>query len=106
MAADSPGFIVNRVARPFYAEGLHLHDKYGVSLESIDAAMENQGFRLGPFKLMDLIGHDVNYSVTSLVWEGLGKPERFKPSETQNSLVVKGLLGKKSGSGFYEYGIK
>lgn len=103
LASDSPGFIVNRVARPYYAEALHLHDRYGARLEDLDAAMENQGFRLGPFKLMDLIGHDVNYSVTSLVWEGLGKPDRFTPSPTQNNLVVNGLLGKKSGAGFYRY---
>lgn len=103
IASDSPGFIVNRVARPYYAEGLHLHDKYQAELEDVDGALEAQGFRLGPFKLMDLIGHDVNFSVTSLVYEGLGQPERFTPSNTQKNLVINGLLGKKAGKGFYSY---
>lgn len=101
-ASDSPGFIVNRVARPYYAEALYLHDTQGADMAAIDAAMEAHGFKLGPFKLMDLIGHDVNYSVTSLVYAGLGKPTRFTPSDTQKNLVTKGLLGKKSGEGFYK----
>lgn len=100
---DSPGFIVNRVARPYYAEALKLVDEKKADVESIDALMRSTGFKMGPFELMDLIGLDVNLSVTTSVWEGLGRPGKFKPSATQQELVRQGCLGRKSGKGFYNY---
>jgi 3-hydroxybutyryl-CoA dehydrogenase len=102
-AKDSPGFIVNRVARPYYAEALKLVDDKKAEVESIDALMRSTGFKMGPFELMDLIGVDVNLSVTTSVWEGLGRPEKFKPSVTQQELVREGSLGRKTGRGFYKY---
>jgi 3-hydroxybutyryl-CoA dehydrogenase len=99
---DSPGFIVNRVARPFYIESLRLAEE-GVSYETIDRLMENRGFKMGPFKLMDLIGNDVNYAVSCSVHEQLGQPERLKPSYIQQEKVSKGELGKKSGKGYFDY---
>ena len=103
VCADAPGFIVNRVARPYYLEAMHLLEKNMADVESIDAVMEATGFKLGPFKLMDLIGMDVNYSVSNIVWEALGKPERLKPSAIQKTKVEANELGKKSGKGFYTY---
>jgi 3-hydroxybutyryl-CoA dehydrogenase len=100
---DSPGFIVNRVARPYYLEAMQLLEEDVASPEAIDRLMEATGFKMGPFKLMDLIGNDVNYSVSTIVWEELGKPERLKPSPIQNEKVKAGKLGKKSGEGFYKY---
>jgi 3-hydroxybutyryl-CoA dehydrogenase len=102
-AKDSPGFIVNRVARPYYAEALKLVDDKKADLETIDALMKSTGFKMGPFELMDLIGVDINLSVTTSVWEGLGRPGKFKPSATQQDLVRKGNLGRKTGQGFYSY---
>lgn len=100
---DSPGFIVNRVARPYYLEALHiLENNYG-DIETIDRLMEATGFRMGPFKLMDLIGNDINYSVSCIVHGALGKPERLKPSSIQEKKVREGALGRKSGKGYYEY---
>jgi 3-hydroxybutyryl-CoA dehydrogenase len=99
---DSPGFIVNRVARPYYIEALRLAEE-GVPLENIDALMEASGFKLGPFRLMDLIGNDINYAVSCSVYEQLGKPQRLKPSYIQMEKVKQGLLGKKSGEGYYKY---
>lgn len=99
---DAPGFIVNRVARPYYIEALRLAEQ-GVSLELIDTLMEAAGFKLGPFKLMDLIGNDINYAVSCSVYEQLGKPARLKPSHLQEQLVQQANLGKKSGKGFYAY---
>jgi 3-hydroxybutyryl-CoA dehydrogenase len=99
---DSPGFIVNRVARPYYIEALRLAEQ-GVPMPLIDQLMESAGFKMGPFKLMDLIGHDVNYAVSCSVYEQLGRPARLKPSVLQEKLVTEGKLGRKSGAGFYTY---
>jgi 3-hydroxybutyryl-CoA dehydrogenase len=100
---DSPGFIVNRVARPYYIESLRIVEENQVSLETIDALLEASGFKLGPFKLMDLIGNDINYSVSCSVYEQLNKPERLRPSEIQKEKVEQGELGKKTGKGYYRY---
>jgi 3-hydroxybutyryl-CoA dehydrogenase len=100
---DSPGFIVNRVARPYYIEALYLLEKTDVKLQTIDVLLESTGFPMGPFRLMDLIGNDVNYSVSSIVYEALNKPERLKPSTIQKNQVEQGRLGRKTGKGFYEY---
>lgn len=102
-AKDSPGFIVNRVARPYYVEALKLVDGKKAETEAIDALMRSTGFKMGPFELMDLIGVDINLSVTTSVWEGLGRPDKFKPSVTQQEMVRKGNLGRKTGMGFYKY---
>lgn len=101
---DAPGFIVNRVARHYYLEAMRLLEPKLASIETIDAVMEASGFKMGPFKLMDLIGMDINYSVSNLVWEALGKPERLTPSAIQQEKVKAGELGRKTGKGFYVYG--
>ena len=98
---DSPGFIVNRVARPYYLESLRLAEEGYASFEAIDRLLEGVGFKMGPFKLMDLIGNDVNYAVSCSVYEQLGQPERLKPSFLQKEKVEKGELGKKTGKGYY-----
>ena len=100
---DSPGFIVNRVARPFYIEALRLIEEEKTSFETIDKLLETKGFKMGPFKLMDLIGNDINYAVSCSVYEQLNKPERLKPSSIQKEKVEKGQLGKKTGKGYYQY---
>ena len=100
---DSPGFIVNRVARPFYIESLRLVEEGKASFEIIDKLLENRGFKMGPFKLMDLIGNDINYAVSCSVYEQLKKPIRLKPSDIQKEKVDKLELGKKTGKGYYEY---
>lgn len=100
---DSPGFIVNRVARPYYLEALRLLEKNGASVEMIDQLMESTGFRMGPFKLMDLIGNDINFSVSNIVYDALGQPARLKPSAIQEKKVKEGALGRKTGKGYYEY---
>jgi 3-hydroxybutyryl-CoA dehydrogenase len=100
---DSPGFIVNRVARPYYIESLKLVEDGAIDLAAIDALLEATGFRMGPFKLMDLIGNDVNYAVSCSVYEQLNKPDRLKPSHIQKEKVEKGELGKKTGKGYYRY---
>jgi 3-hydroxybutyryl-CoA dehydrogenase len=100
---DAPGFIVNRVARPYYLEALLLIERGLTDIETIDAVMEAMGFKMGPFKLMDMIGIDVNYSVSNIVWEALGKPERLKPSSIQKEKVDRGELGRKARKGFYIY---
>lgn len=99
---DSPGFIVNRVARPFYIESLRMAEE-GIPIEQIDYLMEASGFKLGPFKLMDLIGNDVNFAVSNSVYEQLEKPERLRPSSLQAEKVKEGKLGKKTGEGYYSY---
>lgn len=105
LAKDTPGFIVNRVARPFYGEALRMLEEGIADAATIDwAAKELGGFRMGPFELMDLIGHDVNYAVTTSVFEAFYYDPRFKPSFTQKRLVEAGWLGRKSGRGFYKYG--
>ena len=100
---DSPGFIVNRVARPFYIESLRLFEDGNVSFETIDKLLESRGFRMGPFKLMDLIGNDINYAVSCSVYEQLNRPERLKPSFIQKEKVAQKELGKKTGKGYYQY---
>jgi 3-hydroxybutyryl-CoA dehydrogenase len=101
---DTPGFIVNRVARPFYGEALRIYEEGIADAATIDWAMkEIGGFRMGPFELMDLIGHDVNYEVTSSVFEAFYYDPRFKPSFAQKRMVEAGWLGRKSGRGFYHY---
>ena len=100
---DSPGFIVNRVARPYYIESLRLVEDGITDFTTIDALMEATGFKMGPFKLMDLIGNDINYAVSCSVFEQLGKPERLRPSSIQKEKVDKTELGKKTGKGYYDY---
>ncbi len=103
VAKDTPGFIVNRVARPFYSEALRIYEESMASIPSIDKAVRQMGFRMGPFELMDFIGHDVNYVVTESVFEAFYYDPRYKPSLTQKRLVEAGWLGRKSGKGFYEF---
>src|SRR6202522_1028572 len=102
---STPGFIVNRVARPYYAEGLRLLNERAGTPASIDAIMrEAGGLRMGPFELMDLIGHDTNLAVTKSIFQAYFCDPRFSPSVIQQELVDAGYLGRKSGRGFYEYG--
>jgi 3-hydroxybutyryl-CoA dehydrogenase len=100
---DTPGFIVNRVARPFYSEALRIYDEGLADMATIDEAMRKLGFRMGPFELMDMIGHDVNYTVTESVFTAMYFDPRFRPSITQKKLVEANWLGRKSGQGFYSY---
>ena len=100
---DAPGFIVNRVARHYYLEALQLIEENKTDVETIDAVMEATGFKMGPFKLIDMIGMDVNYSVSNIVWEALNKPERLKPSIIQKNKADANELGRKTGKGFYKY---
>ncbi|WP_253447475.1 3-hydroxyacyl-CoA dehydrogenase PaaH [Halomonas sp. Y3] len=103
-ASSTPGFIVNRVARPFYAEGLRLMQEGAATPATLDALLRQAGgFRMGPFELMDLIGHDVNYAVTRSVFDAYYGDTRFEPSLVQLALVEAGRLGRKSGQGFYDY---
>lgn len=103
-ASSTPGFIVNRVARPFYAEALRLFEERVATPATIDALITQcGGFRMGPFALMDMIGHDVNYSVTKSVFDAYYQDPRFRPSITQLELVNAGWLGRKSGRGFFDY---
>lgn len=101
--SDTPGFIVNRVARPFYLEALRLVEE-GMEPGRIDAAIRGAGFRMGPLELADLIGHDVNLAVSESLFERYYYQPRFRPSHLQRSMVEAGLLGRKSGRGFYGYG--
>lgn len=104
VAKDTPGFLVNRIARPFYGEALHLFEEQVADMATIDWALtELGGFRMGPFALMDLIGHDVNYVVTETVWKQFYYDPRFRPNLTQKRLLDAGWLGRKSGRGFYDY---
>lgn len=100
---DSPGFIVNRVARPYYIESLRLAEEGLSDFAKTDTLLEATGFKMGPFKLMDLIGNDINYAVSCSVFEQMNKPERLKPSFIQEEKVEKGELGKKTGKGYYDY---
>ena len=102
--SSTPGFIVNRVARPFYAEGLRLLQEGASDAATLDALLRQAGgFRMGPFELMDLIGHDVNYAVTRSVFDAYYGDTRFEPSLVQQALVEAGRLGRKSGQGFFDY---
>jgi 3-hydroxybutyryl-CoA dehydrogenase len=103
LAQDSPGFIVNRVARHYYVESLKVLEEKTADFKTIDALMKASGFRMGPFELMDLIGIDVNLSVTKSIYAGFNNAPRFKPSEIQQQKVDAGDLGRKTGNGFYEY---
>ena len=100
---DAPGFIVNRIARPYYIEALRLVEEGIADYSTIDTLMQSCGFKMGPFRLMDLIGNDVNYAVSCSVYEQLGKPERLKPSPIQKEKVAAGKLGRKTGEGYYIY---
>ena len=103
-AKSTPGFIVNRVARPYYAEALRIAQEGGADYATIDACLrEAGGFRMGPFELMDMIGHDVNFAVTNSVWRAFYNDQRFLPSLIQQELVDAGFYGRKSGRGFYDY---
>ncbi len=105
-AKDTPGFIVNRVARGYYLEALRMLGEGVADVETIDGAMRTLGgFRMGPFQLMDLVGLDINYAVSSSVYEQSGRPARLVPHEIQRSLVDKGLTGRKAGRGFYRYDV-
>lgn len=103
LCQDHPGFIVNRVARPFYLESLRIAEEGITDFSTIDRILESAGFRMGPFRLMDLIGNDINYAVSCLVFDQLGKPPRLAPSSLQGQKVAEGKLGRKSGEGYYSY---
>ncbi|MBX7117549.1 MAG: 3-hydroxybutyryl-CoA dehydrogenase [Gemmatimonadaceae bacterium] len=104
VATDTPGFIVNRVARPFYGEALRIVEERLATPATVDWAMTALGgFRMGPFELMDLIGNDVNFAVTLSVYEGMFQDPRYRPSLIQQRLVAAGLLGRKSGRGHYDH---
>jgi len=100
---DAPGFIVNRIARPYYIESLRLVEEQLSDVKTIDMLMEATGFKMGPFTLMDLIGNDINYMVSCSVYEQLGRPERLKTSVLQKEKVEKGELGRKTSKGYYVY---
>jgi 3-hydroxybutyryl-CoA dehydrogenase len=105
LASDTPGFIVNRVARPFYGEALRIYEEGIADMATIDWAMrELGGFKMGPFELMDFIGNDVNFAVTRSVFEGTYFDPRYKPAVTQQRLFEAGFFGRKSGRGYYDYG--
>ncbi len=103
LCKDAPGFIVNRIARPYYLEALRLIELGVTDIETIDKVLEAAGFRMGPFKLMDMIGMDVNYNVSSIVWKALGEPDRLTTSPIQKAKLDAGELGRKTGKGFYDY---
>jgi 3-hydroxybutyryl-CoA dehydrogenase len=106
MVQDSPGFIVNRVARHFYLEPLRIAEEQAADMETVDALLKASGFKMGPFELMDFIGIDVNLSVTKSMYNSFHQEPKFRPSRLQQQKVDAGHLGRKSGRGFYEYGLK
>lgn len=101
---DSPGFIVNRVARHYYVESLKLLEEGVADVATIDKLMRSAGFKMGPFELMDLIGIDINFAVTSSLYQSFFQDSKFRPSRIQQQKVLAGHLGRKTGKGFYEYG--
>jgi 3-hydroxybutyryl-CoA dehydrogenase len=104
---DSPGFICNRVNRPFYLEAQHLLESGEADIDAIDQAVKDVGgFKMGPFEVMDLVGLDVNQTVTETVYRGFGQAARFAPSAVQRDLVARGHLGRKTGRGFYDYSVE
>lgn len=104
VAKDTPGFIVNRIARPFYSESLRIYEEGLADFATIDASLrEVGGFKMGPFELMDFIGNDINYTVTETVFEAFYFDPRYKPSFTQKRMTEAGYLGRKSGRGYYSY---
>lgn len=103
LAQDSPGFVVNRVARHFYVESLKIVEENVTDFKSVDALMRSAGFKMGPFELMDLIGVDVNFSVTSSMFNSFHQDSKFRPSRIQQQKVNAGHHGRKSGKGFYDY---
>src|SRR6185436_7745907 len=105
IASDTPGFIVNRIARPFYSEALRIYEEGIADMATIDWAMRDiGGFKMGPFELMDFIGNDVNFAVTRSVFEAMYFDPRYKPSVTQQRLYEAGFFGRKTGRGYYDYG--
>jgi len=106
LCIDAPGFIVNRVARHYYLEAMKLVEMGIASFENVDEIMEASGFKMGPFKLMDLIGMDINLAVSTSLYEAFGHEQRFKPSILQIEKVKNHELGKKTGKGFYNYSEK
>lgn len=103
LVQDSPGFVVNRVARHFYVESLKVLEDGVTDLTTIDALIKNMGFKMGPFELMDLIGVEANYNVTKTMFEQFNFDAKFRPSRIQKAKVDAGLWGRKTGKGFYEY---
>lgn len=103
LVQDSPGFVVNRVARHFYVESLKVLEDGVADLTTIDALIKNMGFKMGPFELMDLIGVEANYNVTKTMFEQFNFDAKFRPSRIQKAKVDAGLWGRKTGKGFYEY---
>lgn len=103
IAKDAPGFIVNRVARHYYVEALKILEENIAPLETIDALMENNGFKMGPFRLMDLIGVDTNFDVTTSIYNQFQQDGKFRPSRIQKQKVDAGYHGRKTGKGFYDY---
>lgn len=103
VCTDSPGFIVNRVARHFYLESMHIVESGDATIEEVDEILEASGFKMGPFKLMDMIGMDINLAVSESLYDAFNKEIRFKPSQLQIDKVKNGELGRKTGKGFYNY---
>lgn len=103
LCSDSPGFITNRVARHYYVEALKILEENVATVEAVDTLMESAGFKMGPFKLMDHVGNDINFAVTSSLFESFHNDSKFRPSRIQQQKVDAGHLGKKTGKGFYNY---